>query len=821
MMRLICILLLVVLCAPLKAQLHWESVILEGNDWKYLEATSEPPAEWNIPGFDDAGWASGPGGIGYGDGDDATVTAEALNSLYLRKSFTVAADTTFHRLILDVDYDDAFVAYLNGTEIARSFNVTEEDPSYDSQLTVDREARVKDGGERERYFPDPSLVVTGENLLAVHIINNGTGSSDLSSLVNLHGELHGTGTTYQQLPAWFSEPVDAASSNLPLVVINTGGQDIPDEPKITAQMGIINHSPGQRNSLDDPYNVYDGYIGIETRGQSTQMFPKKSYSLETRDAAGENLNVSLLGMPAENDWILYAPYSDKSMLRNAVTFELGRSLDEYCSRTAFCEVYIDGDYRGVYILMEKIKRDDDRVDIDPVWPYDLSGDELTGGYIFRVDKTDDGYTEGYTGFTSRPEPSYPNAKDIIYQYYDPGPDELAVEQKEYLKDAIIQAEEILISPEFDDPEIGYNYCLNTSSFVDFMLINEISKEVDKYRYSSYFYKKKESNGGEIHAGPIWDFNLGYANVDYWDFGLSTSGWLFADVQPVEWSIIFWWKRLMEDPFFVELVRTRWQYLRQDAFSDAAVSNLIDSLTMLIDEAKDRNYARWPILGTYVWPNHDWQGNDYADEVDFFSSWLFDRLHWMDGAFAGSVLEPSASLQPYGFNGTTYSCMVSVEQDYFTHRRPKPSDFQIIDEAGLQVVASEYVDASTVKLTIDASGNTIPDETVLSVRVEHDVLNGFRSLQTNQVIVGADENVSMRESVKIYAHNGVLFITLLSPGSQAKYMEIYTLAGRNVFNQQLDPAAVRTEIPLDLPEGIYLVRIMGAHRVYTQKVPFSR
>ncbi|RKY52206.1 MAG: spore coat protein CotH, partial [Candidatus Neomarinimicrobiota bacterium] len=83
---------------------------------------------------------------------------------------------------------------------------------------------------------------------------------------------------------------ELTQSNLPIIVINTFSREIPDEPKITAHMGIINNE-NQPNHISDPFNEYDGYIGIETRGSSSQMFPKKSYSIETRDEIGNNLNV--------------------------------------------------------------------------------------------------------------------------------------------------------------------------------------------------------------------------------------------------------------------------------------------------------------------------------------------------------------------------------------------------------------------------------------------------------------------------------------------------------------------------------------------------
>ncbi len=140
----------------------------------------------------------------------------------------------------------------------------------------------------------------------------------------------------------FAETVNFESSNLPIVVINTHGQTIPDEYRIIADMGIIYNGPGQRNHVNDPFNNYDGKISIELRGSSSQMFPKKQYALETEDAQGENLNVSLLGLPEENDWILNGPYSDKSLIRNVLIYRLARDLGNYASRTRFCELVLNG-----------------------------------------------------------------------------------------------------------------------------------------------------------------------------------------------------------------------------------------------------------------------------------------------------------------------------------------------------------------------------------------------------------------------------------------------------------------------------------------------
>ena len=171
--------------------------------------------------------------------------------------------------------------------------------------------------------------------------------------------------------------VTFTSSNLPIVVIETGGFDIPyDDPRLIADMGVIYNSQGTRNNITDPFNNYDGKISIEIRGSSSAGWSKKSYSFETRNPDNSNNNISLIGLPRENDWVLYAPYYDRSFLRNVFTFHLAREMGWYASRTRYCELLLDGEYKGIYVLMEKVKRDSNRVHISKLTDLDVYGDEI-------------------------------------------------------------------------------------------------------------------------------------------------------------------------------------------------------------------------------------------------------------------------------------------------------------------------------------------------------------------------------------------------------------------------------------------------------------
>lgn len=141
--------------------------------------------------------------------------------------------------------------------------------------------------------------------------------------------------------------IDFTSSNLPIIIINTNSLSIPyDNPRIVADMGVIYNEQGERNNISDPFNNYSGKISIEIRGSSSSRWSKKSYGIETQNEDGSNNSVSLLGLPEENDWILYASYYDRSFLRNVLTCKLANEMGWYASRTKYCELVLNGEYQG-------------------------------------------------------------------------------------------------------------------------------------------------------------------------------------------------------------------------------------------------------------------------------------------------------------------------------------------------------------------------------------------------------------------------------------------------------------------------------------------
>ncbi len=422
------------------------------------------------------------------------------------------------------------------------------------------------------------------------------------------------------------------TSNLPILIITTDdGNDVPDEPKTDAHLGIIWNGDGNNNNLTDPFNHYDGKIGIEKRGSSSlDIFPKVGYAFETRELDGSNQNFPLLGFPEENDWILHGPYSDKSLMRNALAYIMASWIMEYAPRVKFCEMVLNGDYKGVYILTEKIKRDDNRVNISALNPDEITGDNVTGGYILRFDKTDNLFLEG---FPSSYPPFPGSGASTFFVYHYPDWETITPAQKDYIQNHMDEVEGALKSPNFKDSLTGYRKYFDVPAFINYLFVQEIARNVDGYRLSTYFYKDKESLGGKIKMGPAWDFNLGFGNVDYC-IGPGTSGWAFDfnNFCPNDgWVIHFWWDRMMEDTAFNTEMCHRWKDLRQSNLSDERIDHLVDSLQTLLQAPAQQNFQRWPVLGQYVWPN-SFIGNSYSEEMTFLKNWMHARLLWLDANF---------------------------------------------------------------------------------------------------------------------------------------------------------------------------------------------
>jgi hypothetical protein len=609
-LKIIPILLMVNLCGYSQTVDHWDLIINSDDEFRYWSSNSgAPDSVWRDTGFDDGAWDSGHGGIGYGDNDDLTVI-NACNSVSIRKSFTVADSSTWATAWLYVDYDDAFVAYLNGAEIARSDGLADSFPGHLALSTTQHEA-----GERVEFSIDAAILnqylLSGENVLAVQVHNATETSSDLSSSLWLIAGISEPGTPSRQVPAWFTEPTDFKESNLPLFIVNTDNNaSIPDEPKIDAYLGIIFNGDGEMNHISDPHNHYSGRIGIEIRGWSTSNFPKKPYNFETRDAAGENLNISLFGWTAENDWVLRASYIDHTFIRNGLANYMSRKNGYWASHTRMVELVLNGEYQGIYILMEKIKRDSGRVDIADLYPDEITGPDITGGYIWEI-----------SGFES----NFGERRNLKY----PKPDVVAPEQVAYIRDYDDAFRAAMATGDFADSTLGYHAYINMGSFVNEILVQEAMRNSDAYGWSGYFHKDRL---GKICAGPVWDFDQSAGNSSYPDDGV-VEGWMFT--HPTKTSTPFFWEKLFSNPLFRYALRYRWETLRYGPFSTYNLTAYIDSVASVLSQAQQREFEKWDVLGKFIWrETTGYQDRDsYFREVAYLKNFLTERWAWMDAQLA--------------------------------------------------------------------------------------------------------------------------------------------------------------------------------------------
>ena len=406
--------------------------------------------------------------------------------------------------------------------------------------------------------------------------------------------------------------------------INTLGGEIVDDPKIPSALTV---------SIQDSIQ-YAGNIGIEIRGESSQWFEKKSYGIETWDREYNDADYNLAGLPEEEDWVLYGPYSDKSLIRNKLIYEISNSIGMYASRTRYVELFINDKYQGLYILMEKLKRDKNRIDISKLENSEIDEELISGGYIIKIDKSDmeDGSYTDYNSFQSQFDVfgNENGDKRINFNYEYPKPGEIHANQKNYIKNYFYEFESSLASNNFNDPVNGFRKYIDEDSFIDFFILNELSNNVDGYRLSTYLHKERNE---KLVIGPIWDFNLSFGNADYCG-GERYDVWCFKFNERClgdYWNVPFWWNRLLEDEKFVDKLKGRWNQLRLNILSDNNILTLIEEQYSFLNNETDiinRNFNKWKIFGIYIWPN-SFIGNNYYEEIDFLKNWIKERTKWLD------------------------------------------------------------------------------------------------------------------------------------------------------------------------------------------------
>ena len=687
-----------------------EEIISSHAVFSYLApASSNAKEKWTATNFKEtSGWKNGRSGFGFQRSGTSlasiikTKIPSSKRVIWVRKKFSVKDHRTLAYLILRIQFDDGFIAYLNGKKVV-SFNAPDK-PRYNSYATKNNNdvsfmdfdlseyTRLLKAGEnnllavqafdnrtdRKEFFVMPTLIggrsevidPTRREFLTLPTpgrLNTGQAqaqagepvfsrpSSSFSSSMSItlkpavEGEIIRYSTN-GSVPNSSSKKYKAAiritkstlicarcftkdgvggppitheylqiasnarkfTSNLPVVVIeNFKGGSISSDPYKNAYMSIYEPGGDKRTSLMDAPTL-GTRVGIKIRGSSTQNRPKKAFTIEARDDFGEDRDISPLGLPEESDWILYAAYNfDRALIRNALVYELSNQIGRYAVRTRFCEVFVNtnggalsyNDYVGVYSFMEKIKRNKNRVNITRIGSDDSSDPEITGGYIFKIDRPD----PGDSGFSA-------GGQGI--KWVEPKEGRVTAKQSGYVRAYLNTMYKNL------SHRTKYEEYIDPLSWVDHHMLNEFTKNPDGFRLSTYFFKDRNKR---VEYGPVWDFDR--------TMGCDDDG---RAANPVGWSGSYlhgWWSRVVRNKAFKELYAQRWGEVRGEVMTEKNIFSIIDGWEELLGEAAKRNFTKWRLVNTRT---------GFQTEIKQLKTWISQRLAWMDTQF-DSIPSPLLSM----------------------------------------------------------------------------------------------------------------------------------------------------------------------------------
>ena len=508
------------------------------------------------------------------------------------------------------------------------------------------------------------------------------------------------------------------NSNLPLVIVNAHHEEVSHEGRIDVALCVIETSGGRASLLGK--SDFDGRGIVNIRGHASLRYPKHSYTLRTIDEHDDKRKSPILGLAKENEWILYAPYPDKTLMRDVLAYELSNALDQWAPKTRYVELFYNADggrltmsnYVGVYVFEDRVTRGKHRVDIERLGPGDNTEPEISGGYLLKKDHVGRGQrakapaerprlganppaqerialpsgpggfpadpagftnaastsareaqrragpllrtqrgiqveaVTNYVGFSSRPDSGtdarrkygdgeitadsdgFWTGLDGQHLFYvEPEPDELTALQRTWLTKHFNELESALYGPDFRDPQRGYAKFIDAGSFIDHHLLVEVSKNVDGFRFSTFYHLDR---GGKLHLGPLWDLNLSFGNAHSYEC-YRPEGWLWPHLDNEGYS---YFRRLFEDPDFAQRYADRWAELRANVFDTSNVLARVDRIAAQLNEAQRRNFVRWPILGEEIKPNY-FVGTNYTAEIAWMKDWIAGRLDWMERQFVAA------------------------------------------------------------------------------------------------------------------------------------------------------------------------------------------
>lgn len=382
-----------------------------------------------------------------------------------------------------------------------------------------------------------------------------------------------------------------AFTGLPVLYLETDAPVASKENYVKGKMTIDANS-----RFPQPVTEMD--IEMRGRGNSTWTMPKKPYRIKLDKKA------EMLGMPAAKKWVLLANFSDKTLMRNQIAFELGNRFEAaFTPRSRYVEVVLNGEYLGNYLLTDQVEVGETRVNIPEL---KASSKDITGGYLLEIDaRLDETYWFGS-----------PRGMPVTVK----SPENITDAQFDYIKNYIADAENVLYGDGFEHPETGYRQYINEETFINWYLVNELLKNNDAIFFSSVFMFKDVNS--KLSMGPIWDFDIAIGNMNE-NNNHDPQGWWIRESR--------WISRMFEDPAFEQKVKDRWNTLKGEQVN--TIFTFINETATYLERSQKENFNKWGVLYNYTWPNPTVSGS-YESEVQSMKQWLQKRINWMDSQLNG-------------------------------------------------------------------------------------------------------------------------------------------------------------------------------------------
>src|SRR5512145_2111074 len=514
--------------------------------------------------------------------------------------------------------------------VAAAGDVRISPPSGTFKDSIAVELSTATAGAEIRYTTDGRPPTAGSSLY--------TDALNLTATTRLRAQafLDGAASGAESAGLFVARSIDA-THDLPVIVLDSyGSGKLPTEAtkRVDVDVAFLAYAlNGKTASLaDTPTST--SFAAFHVRGQSSAMFPKVPYRLELRTTLGDDRDCPMFGMASESDWALVGPYSDKTLIHNAFVYALGREMGLKAPELRYVELYVSlanrplaaEDYQGVYQIVEIIKNQKDRLDLKQLDESVTSLPDITGGYIFKFE-----WRAAEEPLLPCPSGSTNCWKDL--EIVDPTP--INSVQADYLSQHLGDFNDALHGASPADEATGYPSYIDVQSFVDHVIVNEFTRNMDAYARSQYFYKDRDT---KIYAGPLWDFDL-IAGVGITPGGFMGSnfantaaeGWQYeSNATRLAGATSDWFPVLIAQPAFRARLVTRWKQLRAAELSDSGISTRVDNAAKGLSSAAERNFRKWNILSQQtVNPFSTPTEPTWAGQLQYMKTWLVKRAAWLD------------------------------------------------------------------------------------------------------------------------------------------------------------------------------------------------